>query len=100
MLGIRSVSKSRTEADNKLQSPQLSNSRFLRLLDLALVTTALFMVITDEIVLLFHVVFVLLSVGAFYWPFRSFLLRAFFWVTVDSLYVLHAVNVGKPILIN
>ena len=95
MLGIRSVSKSRTEADDKLQSPQLSNPRFLRLLDLALVTTALFMVITDEIVLLFHVVFVLLSVGAFYWPFRSFMLRAFFWVTVDSLYVLHAVSVGK-----
>ncbi len=95
MLGIRSVSKSRTEADNKLQSPQLSNPRFLRLLDLALVATALFMVITDEIALLSHVIFVLLSVGAFYWPFRSFMLRAFFWVTVDSLYVLHAVSVGK-----
>ncbi len=78
-----------------MQSPQLPNLRFLRLLDLALVTTAICMVITDETVLLFHIVFVLLSVGAFYWPFRAFLLRAVAWVTVDSLYVAQAVSVGK-----
>jgi signal transduction histidine kinase len=78
-----------------LQSPPPQSLRFLRLLDLALVITAIFMVITDETVLLFHVIFVLLSVGAFYWPFRGFVLRAVGWVTIDALYVLHAVSVGK-----
>jgi signal transduction histidine kinase len=53
------------------------------------------MIFTTETVLLFHIVFVLLSVGAFYWPFRSFILRAICWVTIDSLYVFHAVNIGK-----
>jgi signal transduction histidine kinase len=68
---------------------------FLRALDISLLVAGLLMIITDEPVLLFHIVFMLLSVGAFYWPFRSFVLRASFWVTVDSLYVIHAVNAGK-----
>jgi signal transduction histidine kinase len=78
-----------------LQSPQPKTPRFLRILDLALVATAICMVVTDETVLLFHVVFVLLSVGAFYWQFRAFVLRAITWVTVDALYVAQAVSTGK-----
>jgi two-component system, NtrC family, sensor kinase len=68
---------------------------FLRALDVALCVAGLLMIFTAEPVLLFHIVFVLLSVGAFYWPFRSFILRAISWVTIDSLYVVHAVNIGK-----
>jgi signal transduction histidine kinase len=78
-----------------LQSPHPPTPRFLRILDLGLVATAICMVVTDDVVLLFHVVFVLLSVGAFYWSFRAFVLRAVIWVTVDSLYVAQAVSVGK-----
>ncbi len=53
------------------------------------------MVTTDQTVMLFHVVFVLLAVGAFYWPFNSFVIRAVLWVGIDSLYVFHAVYSGK-----
>jgi signal transduction histidine kinase len=68
---------------------------FLKVLDVALLMMGLLMIVTNETVLLFHVVFMLLAIGAFYWPFRSFVWRAGFWVTVDSLYVLQAVNTGK-----
>lgn len=68
---------------------------FLKALDVVLCVVGLCMIFTDEPVLLFHVVFMLLAVGAFYWPFRAFALRGGFWVTVDSLYVLYAVNTGK-----
>jgi signal transduction histidine kinase len=68
---------------------------FLIILDISLFVIGSLMIITDEPVLLFHIVFMLLAIGAFYWPFRSFAIRAGFWVSVDSLYVIHAVNTGK-----
>jgi ABC-type dipeptide/oligopeptide/nickel transport system permease subunit len=56
---------------------------------------AILMVFTDETVLLFHFVFILLAIGAFFWPFRSFVMRSAFWVTLDTAYVLEAVYTGK-----
>jgi signal transduction histidine kinase len=67
----------------------------LKLVDVALFIVGVFMVTTQATVMLFHVVFMLLAVGAFYWPFRSFIVRSGSWVLIDSLYVLHAVNSGK-----
>jgi signal transduction histidine kinase len=78
-----------------LEIMTFQKNRFLSILDVALCVVGLLMIFTAEPVLLFHIVFVLLSVGAFYWPFRSFILRAISWVTIDSLYVLQAVNIGK-----
>ncbi|WP_404783400.1 sensor histidine kinase [Altericista sp. CCNU0014] len=74
---------------------KLQKHHFLRILDALLLVTGVSMFITDEPVLLFHVVIMLLTIGAFYWPFRSSVIRSIFWVTADSLYILHAVNTGK-----
>ncbi len=71
------------------------NKNLLIVIDIALFGVGLLMVLTDETVLLFHIVFILLALGAFYWPFRSFMLRSGFWVTLDTLYVLHAIRTGK-----
>ncbi len=70
-------------------------ARWVEPLDLALLMTAILMVVTDQTVLLFHIVFVLLAIGAFYWQFRSFIWRTSIWVTIDTAYVLEAVFTGK-----
>jgi diguanylate cyclase (GGDEF)-like protein/PAS domain S-box-containing protein len=64
-------------------------------LDIGLLAIAILMVFTDKTVLLFHFVFILLAIGAFFWPFRSFVMRSAFWVTLDTAYVLEAVYTGK-----
>jgi diguanylate cyclase (GGDEF)-like protein len=67
----------------------------VRLIDAALVLDAVLMLTTTETVLWFHVVFVLLSLQAFYVRFRAFVLRAGPWVTFTTLVVLEAVREGK-----
>ena len=62
--------------------------------DLGLIGIALLMLITDETVLFFHLIFVLLSVGAFSWPFRGFILRVIFWVALTTTEVVMAVQSG------
>lgn len=64
-------------------------------LDLALVLITFLMIVTDATVLLFHLIFVSLTIGAFFWDFRPFIWRTSFWVTVDTAYVLEAVYTGK-----
>lgn len=61
------------------------------LIDLALVITALLMAFTQATVLFFHFIFVWLAIGAFFWRFPAFALRASVWVTIATLQVLHAV---------
>jgi two-component system, sensor histidine kinase and response regulator len=65
--------------------------RGLLLIDVALIAIAILMLTTELTVLLFHLIFVLLSIGAFYWKFRAFIVRATFWVTVATAEVLGAV---------
>ena len=48
----------------------------VRLIDVALFVDAFLMIVTEQTVLWFHIVFVLLSIKAFYVTFRPFLLRA------------------------
>jgi diguanylate cyclase (GGDEF)-like protein len=67
----------------------------VRLLDAALFLDAFLMLATQETVLWFHVVFVLLSLQAFYLRFRPFVLRAAPWVTFTTLVVLRAVRDGS-----
>src|SRR5688500_20151801 len=64
----------------------------LILIDLGLLLTACLMFATEHIVLFFHIIFVLLSVGAFFWNFRAFIFRSFFWVGGSSHAVLLAVR--------
>ena len=50
---------------------------------------------TEHIVLFFHIIFVLLSVGAFFWNFRAFIFRSLFWVGGATGAVLLAVSQGR-----
>jgi len=72
------------------------SGRWLLLVDLALLVTAVLMiVITEQTVLFFHIIFVLLAFGAFYWKFRGFILRVLFWVSLTTTVVLLAVLSGR-----
>jgi diguanylate cyclase (GGDEF)-like protein len=67
----------------------------VRLIDVALFVDAYLMLTTAETVLFFHVVFVLLSLQAFYLRFRPFILRAGPWVVLTTMVVLRAVSAGS-----
>ncbi len=61
----------------------------LLLIDLAVVVVALLMTVTEGVTLifLFHLMFFILTLGAFYWGFRAFAFRATFWVSVTAILV-------------
>ena len=65
------------------------------LIDIGLVLTAFLMFATEYIVFFFHIIFVLLSIGAFFWNFRAFTLRSLFWVAGATGAVLLAVLQGR-----
>jgi diguanylate cyclase (GGDEF)-like protein len=65
------------------------------LVDVGLVLTAMLMFGTEYIVFFFHIIFVLLSIGAFFWKFRAFTLRSLFWVGGAATAVLLAVLQGR-----
>jgi diguanylate cyclase (GGDEF)-like protein len=67
----------------------------LFLIDIGLCLTAILMFATEHIVLFFHIIFVLLSIGAFFWNFRAFTLRTLFWVGATTGAVLLAVQQGR-----
>lgn len=64
-------------------------------LDAALVVTAILMLVTNQLILFFHVMFLLLTAGAFYWHFRQFTTRSLVWVTVTTAVLLSSVAVGR-----
>lgn len=66
----------------------------LVLIDLGLCLTAFLMFATEYIVFFFHIIFVLLSIGAFFWNFRAFTFRSLFWVGGATGAVLLAVRNG------
>jgi diguanylate cyclase (GGDEF)-like protein len=66
----------------------------LILVDLGLCITAFLMFATEYIVFFFHSIFVLLSIGAFFWNFRAFTLRSLFWVGGATGAVLLAISQG------
>src|SRR5919106_3067722 len=65
------------------------------LIDIGLFVTAFLMFTTEYIVFFFHIIFVLLSIGAFFWNFRAFTLRSLFWVAGATGAVLLAVFQGR-----
>src|ERR1044071_7981611 len=69
--------------------------RAVLLIDLGLVITAILMFATEYIVFFFHIIFVLLSVGAFFWKFRAFTIRSLTWVAGATSAVLLAVLQGR-----
>lgn len=64
-------------------------------IDLGLIITAFLMFATEDIVFFFHIIFVLLSIGAFFWNFRAFTFRSLFWVAGATTAVLLAVLQGR-----
>lgn len=64
-------------------------------LDLALVVTALFLIFTSAVVFLFHLVFLLLTLGAFYWKYHSFAARAIIWVTLTTIVLVITILAGE-----
>lgn len=59
----------------------MRKDRRVLLIDLALLITTLFLIFADQKILFFHLVYVLLIYGAFYWSLLAFVIRAGFWVT-------------------
>jgi PAS domain S-box-containing protein len=72
-----------------LTAPQLE--LWYRFLDLTLVVTAILLAFTDATVMLFHVTFILLTIGAFFWKLRPFVIRAVICVAFASVIVLNAI---------
>lgn len=63
-------------------------------LDCALVVTAVLATFTTEVVLWFHVIFVLLAVATLFLPMRRLLVRLSIWVPLVTLIVLRAALIG------
>jgi PAS domain S-box-containing protein len=47
------------------------------------------------VILLFHIIFLLLTFGAFYWSLRDFVIRAGLWLTVTTVLVLRSIVDGQ-----
>lgn len=69
--------------------------RVLRFIDPTLVVMTFLMLATDQIVLSFHIVFVLLALGSFFWKTVSFVMHALIWVTITSAILAFAVQRGQ-----
>src|SRR5688572_6711366 len=63
--------------------------------DVALLLTAVGMVVGDATDFFFHIMFMFLAIGAFSWKFRQFIPRALFWVPLTTGIVGVAVFAGK-----
>lgn len=77
------------------QLPQLRLR--IGLLDIALFIVVLLMFLTQETDIFFHSIFILLTLGAFIWQFRSFVVRSYIWVTITTIAVILAVMDGWAI---
>lgn len=65
------------------------------ILDLALLGTAVLLIFTDAKVFFFHVIFIFLTLGAFYWRLRAFAWRAAVWVMLTTLVVFFSILTDK-----
>ena len=80
------VTDSRPSQENvirKVMKALQIDRRFVAL-DLALLVSILLCVVTDATIFFFHLVFLLLTLGAFFWKFHAFVVHAAMGVTVTS----------------
>ena len=68
--------------------------QWIAFIDFLLFLTTGLMFVSSDIVLLFHLIFIWLSIGAFFWRFRPFVVRSFIWVLVTAGMVLRAISLG------
>jgi len=64
-------------------------------IDVLLTLTTVAMFVSRDIVFLFHLIFILLSLGAFFWNFRAFVAHALIFVSVTTGMVLKAILLGQ-----
>ncbi len=65
------------------------------LLDVALLVVAVLLIFTEPKILFLHVIFILLTFGAFYWKSRAFALRAILCLTVATDVILTSILAGE-----
>jgi PAS domain S-box-containing protein len=65
------------------------------LIDLAILTAVFFLIFTNQKIFFFHLVYVLLIYGAFYWSLLAFVFRAGIWVTSVTVVMLIQVFYGS-----
>lgn len=73
----------------------LQQPGWIRLVDLALLASAILLFITQMTVLFFHLIFLLLTLDAFFWSLRAFAVRAVLWSTVATVAIVVAVMEGR-----
>lgn len=61
---------------------------WLKLIDLALLITVLLLILTEHPIFYFHLIFVLLTFGAFHWQFGPYVLRASIIVSITTMAII------------
>lgn len=73
----------------------LQTGPWLKFLDLALLLNTLLLVLSDAKIFYFHLVFFILTFGAFYWPFRTFVLRSSIYMATTTALLFSFVLAGN-----
>ncbi len=71
------------------------SQHWIIIIDALLILTTVAMFVSQNIVFLFHLIFIWLAIGAFFWNFQAFAVRAFFWVLVAASMVGQAILSGQ-----
>ncbi len=67
---------------------------WLGLIDLLLIATGVLLFVSNPILPLLHIIFVWLSIGAFFWEVRAFAARSIFWVGLSTIRIYYAISTG------
>jgi len=99
MITTKKMLTSRADAFKSIISENISGclqtGPWLKFLDLALLLNTLLLVLTDAKIFYFHLVFFILTFGAFYWPFRTFVLRSSIYMATTTALLFSFVLAGN-----
>ena len=74
---------------------QWNSTKLIHLIDIGLFITTFLLFVTEHTVLFIHIIFVLLSIGAFFWNFRDFTFRSLFLL---SFFPVHSSSFHQALL--
>ena len=86
------TSSKKVTTSNVLKDLQID--RRFALLDLALLASGILLIFIDGTIFFFHLIFLLLTAGAFFWRFRAFAIRTLIWATLAIAVLLLKVLAG------
>ena len=66
----------------------------LGLIDILLIATSLLLFASEQILPLLHIIFIWLSIGAFFWEKKAFAAHSVFWVGLSTIRVYSAISTG------